>query len=277
MTEPVVGIHPGMSRAVYESIDAANFSMLKHFARSAAHARHYMVSPPEPTPALVLGTQLHAAILEPEAFEKAYAGAPDCDRRTKEGRATWAAAQEANAGKELVKANDWAFIMTARDAAWKDPRLAALLRAPGLNEVAIVWQHERTGLYCKAMLDRLTQYDGWTWIVDVKSCVDASPGPFAAACARGLYHAQGAHYLAGCNAIAPARRRFGWVAFEKEPPHLAARYEPDDAALVAGEALIEKWLDQYAECRETDVWPGYSQKIERLELPRWALREGDVV
>lgn len=269
-------LHPGLSRAAYEAIDAANVSMLKHFARTAAHAREAMLHPPEPSAAMELGSHIHVAVLEPARFDSEFVLAPKCDRRTKEGKATWAAFEAENHGKTLLAADDYELVRAIRNAAWEHPTAAALLKGPGHCEVGAVWQHERTGLWCKGLIDRVGQHDGWTWIVDLKTCRDASPRGFARDVANLHYHAQAAYYVNGCNAIAPRPRRFAWIAVEKDAPHAVAVYEPDDPALLAGEARYEKWLDAYAEARESGVWPGYGTDVQSLSLPRWAEVEGEV-
>jgi hypothetical protein len=33
---------------------------------------------------------------------------------------------------------------------------------------------------------------------------------------------------------------------------------------------IAPLLDIYAKCVKTDVWPGYKDELQQIELPRWA-------
>ncbi len=271
-----IGLHPNITRAAYEAIPAANSSLLKHFERSAAHAHQELVHPPAPTPALIFGTNFHAAVLEPELFEKSFVVAPKVDRRTVAGRTMWQEFEAESAGKTIVTADEHATIEGGLQAVWSHPRASALLRGAVHREVGAVWTHERTGELCKGLLDCISRDDGWTWIVDLKSTKDASPGAFAASVARYSYHAQAAHYMAGLDAISKHKRRFAWIAVEKEPPYAVAVYEPDGATLLAGEALIERWLDQYAEAKASGHWPGYPGEIQSLTVPRWALKEGDL-
>lgn len=274
--KPETGLHPKVSRTTYESWEAANSSLLKHFERSAAHAHQELVHPPAPTPALIFGTNFHAAVLEPELFEKSFVVAPKVDRRTVAGRTMWAAFEAEAAGKTIVTTEDHATIEGALRSVWSHPRASALLRGAVHREVGAVWTHERTGELCKGLIDCISRDDGWTWVVDLKSTRDASPGAFAAAVARYSYHAQAAHYLAGLDAISKHKRRFAWIAVEKEAPYATAVYEPDEATLLAGEALVERWLDQYAAAKESGEWPGYSGEVQSLTVPRWALKEGDL-
>ncbi len=275
MTAPIeTGLRPLLSRAAYEAIDAANFSTLRLFERSAAHVLEARLHPRAPTPAMELGTHAHAAILEPERFEREYVEAPECDRRTTIGKRAWAAFEASQGAKTVLRKQDWQYVMAMRDAVWAHPLAASLLRAQGSAELAAVWSHARTGLACKGLIDRLSVLDdGWTWVVDVKTARDAGARAFAREVAAYHYHAQAAFYVGGLAAIAPAERRFAWVVVEKEAPHAVAVYEPTPEVLLAGEAACERWLDAWARCSESGQWPGYAVEIQPLELPRWAVQE----
>ena len=73
----------------YADIAALNWSSLKHMAESPLAYRWHLAHPREDTPALRLGRAVHARILEPAEYERRWAVAPQCDRRTKAGRAEW--------------------------------------------------------------------------------------------------------------------------------------------------------------------------------------------
>jgi hypothetical protein len=262
--KPKVGLYPGLDRASYESIHAANGSTLCKFELSAAHAREAMIHPPQPTAAMDFGTALHCAVLEPIRFSKEYIAAPKVDRRTKEGKATWAAFEADNADKSVMDADDFLTVQRMRESAWAHPIAKQLLSGQGHNEVGAVWINEETGITCKGLMDRITGFDGWTWITDVKSCVDASRRGFARACRNLHYGAKAAFYLDGCNALDPRDRRFCWIAIEKEAPYAVAVYEADATALAAGRSKYMRWLRLYQEAMETNVWPGYEPVIHPL-------------
>lgn len=265
------GIHLGMAREEYERIEAVNYSLLKHFQRSAAHARENMLHPPDPTEAMDLGNALHHAILEPARFRAEYVAAPQCDKRTRIGKATWTEFQDDNRGKNILKADEMEKCRGMMEAAYDHPIVRQLLSAPGKNEVVVVWTDAKTGLHCKGMLDRITSYGGWTVVCDLKSCRDARPFIFASQAASLLYHEQAAFYLDGLHAAAPLIRRFFWLAVESERPHALAVYEPDDEALKAGRSLYSDHLEAYKDCLEKNHWPGYPVELRTLRLPGWAL------
>lgn len=261
------GIYKSLTYDEYAVIDAVRSSDLKGFARSALHARHAMLNPVE-SAAMVLGQALHVALLESDRFRSTYAAAPKCDRRTVAGKADWAAFQAANAGRIVLTEDEMNECLALEAAARNHPVAHALLYAPGVNEASLVWNHA-SGLQGKARLDRLTTYEDFSTIVDVKTARDASPQRFAADAARFGYHVQAAWYLGGADALAPIARRFVFLVLEKEPPYAVACYELDEQFLAAGRIECERALTSYKNAKESGVWPGYPARISTLYAPGW--------
>ena len=87
----------------YDQIPAVRRSALWEIRKSPAHYKWAVENPSEDTPALKMGRAIHMAVLQPEEFPDTYAVMPDgIDRRTKEGKAAWAAWCEENDGKEVL-------------------------------------------------------------------------------------------------------------------------------------------------------------------------------
>ena len=116
-----------MENAEYHARPEVSASQLKILKRSPLHFWDRFLNPDkpivEPTPNMILGTLVHAAVLEPEQFDKRYIVVPEgIDKRTKEGKQLW---QDLLAtGREPVKFDVWQDVsnMTAaviRDAAAK--------------------------------------------------------------------------------------------------------------------------------------------------------------
>ncbi len=267
------GIYPGMPRREYEAIEAARFSFIKHFRRTPAHAREELLHPKEPTEALDFGNALDCALLEPERFAEEYVVAPKCDRRYKEGKATWNEFEAANPGKEILEADDMRTIEAMQESALDNELVAALLSAPGKNKVAVIWHDGITGLRCKGQIDRVVNYAGQIILLDIKSCRDASRGLFGAACAEYSYHEQASFYLHGLDMVdpSPTERKFWFITIEKSRPYLCAVRELDSDSLEAGRGEWRDHLLAYKKCLETNNWPGYPAEAERIRLPKWAL------
>src|SRR5574337_598414 len=89
ITEP--GIYPNVPFSEYKAIKAVSNSYLSRIDRCPALA----LIEQEDTPSMLLGRAVHKSVLEGEgAFFAEYIKAPKIDKRTKEGKAEWAAFQE---------------------------------------------------------------------------------------------------------------------------------------------------------------------------------------
>jgi exodeoxyribonuclease VIII len=151
---PEPGIYTGIPFDEYLQWDAVNNTMLRIIEKqSPAHAKAYKDNPPEPTPAFRFGQGLHCLALEPDKFDDRYAIAPAVDKRTKEGKATWAAFMDGMDGKEVFTPEDFAKMEFIAEAIKKQAIHRFIQR--GEAEVCIVWEDKKTGLLCKARIDYL--------------------------------------------------------------------------------------------------------------------------
>jgi exodeoxyribonuclease VIII len=254
-----------ISNADYHADPAISASQLKEISRSPYHYWSRYLDPNRvamvPTAAMRFGSLAHCAVLEPDELSKRYQLAPD--RRTKEGKA--AVIEMAAAGIEAVSEADLAQALQIADAV-RSNSTAALLLSNGAPEQSFWWDDVSTGLRCKCRPDWLSA-DGAT-IVDLKTCVDASPAGFAKSVAQWSYQVQSAHYLCGTLA-----KRFIFVAVEKQFPYAIGVYELDAEALVHGSITRHNALQRMQDARALNEWPGYTDGIQTLQLPGWALKD----
>ena len=252
-----------ISNADYHADPAVSASHLKKVMQSPYHYWSAYLNPDRvamvPTQAMRLGSLTHCATLEPDELTKRYQLAPD--RRTNAGKA--AVVEMAAAGIEAVSEADLAQALQMADAV-RSNSTAALLLANGQAEQSFWWDDIATGMRCKCRPD---WFDGET-IVDLKTCQDASPAGFAKAVAEFHYKLQAAHYLCGTLA-----KRFIFVAVEKSAPFATACYELDAEAMVHGSVLRHTSLQKIQDCRAINEWPGYTDGIQTLQLPGWALKD----
>jgi hypothetical protein len=110
-------------------------------------------------------------------------------------------------------------------------------------------------------------------IVDLKSSADASKAGFAKSAAEYGYHRQDVQYregLAACLGCDPDEVDFVFVVVESEPPHLVAHYRLEEIAdLAVAREQLRAARERFRDCSSSGTWPGYSEEIERLELPRY--------
>jgi hypothetical protein len=265
-TSVITGLKRGELMDTYRQWPYASQSLLKIFRdKSPAHAHEYILHPPEQTPAMVLGTAVHMAVLQPDLFPTHYAVAPDVDRRTKAGKEEWAAFQVEHPGVAILKADEYQQCM-AMATSVRNHSIAKKLLV-GETELSATWIDPNTGVTCKGRFDVLSRIGA---ITDLKTTTDASREEFMNSIWRYFYHGQGAHYLNGAHEIGVPADFFCVIAVEKEPPYAVAVYNLKGDTIAAGKDELKPLLETYARCVETDVWPGYEEKAVDIDLPKWA-------
>lgn len=247
------GIHPDISNADYHAATGYSKSDLDRVARSPAHFRYGTV---EVTPAMILGTAVHTAVLEPERWEQHY--------RQGEGKAK--KSDPIIPGMTVLTSDHYALCLRIRDAVWDHPTCRELL-SQGAAELSAWWHDPMTLLPCKCRPD-WSRHD---CLVDLKTTQDASPRAFGYSVDRYRYHVQAAYYLDGWNqAGGNPVDTFIFMAVEKAPPFAIGFYELSLPALQLGQRLYRSDLVTIEECLIQDQWPGYSPHVTVLELPRWS-------
>ena len=263
------GLYPNVPAEEYHRWPHVSQSRLKVLRdKSPAHLRHEMDNPPEPTPAMVLGTAVHLAVLQPDLFRTEYVKAPDVDRRTKAGKALWAEYAAEWGEDRMLRADDYDLCLAMRDAVYTHPVARKLLDGASAREQSAVWVDPTTGLTCKGRFDAVCEDTGA--IVELKTTSDASPTVFPRSIYRYGYYIQGAHYLSGAQTLGIKVDLFPIIAVESEPPHCVAVYQVEDLAIKAGLDELRPLMETYARCQESGVWPGYDTKAVTISLPAWA-------
>jgi exodeoxyribonuclease VIII len=264
----------GVPEHVYRSWPAPSYSLLKHVARSPAHALSYMLHPPEQTPAMLLGSITHLSVLEPDRFMLEVVARPEgLDRRTREGKALWAQLEAEHPGCAIIPADDYTRISAIGAAVAAHPVASALLSAEGRKlEASFAWEEEVDGVLTKikGRADVISRVGGLTHVVDLKTTRDASIRGFAREVVNYRYMEQAALYLRGLNICAPAQRTWRWIAVESEPPYAVTVFEPFQSDLGIAEERILGWLFEWERCCRSEHWPAYSNQTEPLIVPAWA-------
>ena len=174
------------------------------------------------------------------------------------------AAEMEASGIEAVTAQEMEQALAMAASVRSNSTVSSLL-SNGAAETSHWWDDVATGMRCKCRPDWLSA-DGET-IVDLKTCQDASAASFAKSVAQWSYQVQAAHYLCGTLA-----KRFVFVAVEKILPYAVGVYELDAEAMVHGSVLRHTSLQRIQDCRAINSYPGYTDGIQTLHLPGWALK-----
>jgi len=241
------------------------------------------VASPGGTEAMEFGRAFHIALLEPDKLEASIAIAPECDRRTKDGKATWEAFLISSQGKIPLTQRDAEQIVRMRHAVFSNPEAASLLRLPGRNEQAIRWVDQSTGIKCRAKIDKLTT-DGV--VIDLKTTQDVSPAEFSKSAFNYGYDRQAAFYLDGADRL----RQIGVLTEGKGERHHEGHpffficvskavvpecvvFQPSERMVDIGATANARDLARLRDCRDFNVWEAETfGKVVTLDLPPWGRR-----
>lgn len=249
----------------YEALPALSYSGIKELLRSPAHYQHHLKAPRVETKALRLGTAAHCAFLTPDIWAATYKAVPECDRRTKEGKAVHEAFMASLKPGDVALAFDEYELAT--ELAQSASRIAdnLIYRTGAWVERPLTGYDRKTPI--KGIPD-LIDSDGW--IYDLKTCEDASDRVFTRAALTFGYHIQAAHYIRLAHCHRTDIRGFRIIAIEKDAPHLGAVYEITGDLLEHGRKECERAYSLYDKCVADGVWPGYAESgtvITLSDLP----------
>jgi exodeoxyribonuclease VIII len=246
-------------RKEYRAFPAFNQSAAKHILTSPAHYQAYINTPQEETKALRFGTFVHSAVLEPHTLNDLYATAPDCDRRTKEGKAAWAEFQTANVGKTILDYEESALGHLVASSA----RFALKRLGVEFDATEVMYHVDYNGVPLKAAIDGVA--GDYLW--DIKTTDDASAAGMLKAIRNYRYNLQ-AYWYRLVYELATGRRPLGFrfLFIEKEPPFACSICEVGPELMSWAIADFEKAVTLYKECTASGVWPAYTEEIQVIDV-----------
>jgi len=255
---------PITHRVLYDGIQALNYSLAKELVgKSPAHGLAYLNQEREETKALRMGSLIHCAVLQPELLNEKFVTAPECDRRTKEGKATWSDFIEhtaATPGMTIVSAEESAECHIIASAAKH-----ALERMEVTFELTeFMFTTDHCGVQLKCAIDGVGS-DGYLW--DLKSTDDCSPAALLKTI-RAYKYALQAYFYRLCFETAFERRLLGFrfLFVEKAPPYATAVVEIGPELMSYACSDFEKALQAYRECTTLGEWPAYGDEVQVIDI-----------
>jgi hypothetical protein len=258
-----------ISNKEYREREGISSTELKKIMVTPAHYRHWKDNPEETdTPALLFGRAAHKYILETYDFYNEFAVAPNCDRRTQEGKAKWLLFCDQSEGKDIITQEQFEQIDAMRNAMLATPFVSKLIN--GEHELSYFWTDEDTGLKCKCRPDSINHK--LKIVVDYKTTDNAETEHFMKQAIRLGYDLQASYYLDGVKANTGEDYVFVFIAQEKKPPYAVNILQADDIFIRSGREVYKAMLQTYKECSETGNWYGYlgqENQINSLGVPKW--------
>ena len=256
----------------YHASKAFGSSQIKDFITKSPkyfQAKHILKSLPDSqSDAMKIGSATHSAWMEPNDFESEYAIEPDCDGRTKAGKAIKAEFAAASEGKKILNAKQGLLTTRMTGALDSDQNASALLKKSTV-ENSIFWTDDETGLNLRVRPDiwRKGHY-----LADLKTTKDASPEGFARAIFDRGYHISAAMYLDAMEQMGEGITDFIFICVESHAPYLTAIYTLSDQAIEIGRREYKQALIDLKQCIDTDNWAGYNaDQVAEISLPKWVL------
>lgn len=277
--------HPRLPAEVYHSsarISRSDLVLLKLPNTPADFMYERGIVEP-PSAAMVRGSALHTAILEPDLFEQQFALMPlDAKNAKKEDKQRiqdFLAENEAE-GRQVV---GWDYrrrqlalgevqtLIEVPKRVREDPYIRRVLQGPGFTEVSVAWDVDGVGK--RARIDRTYYGEDGPVVVDLKSVGQRGGawGPtFARDMANRELQMQAGHYLEGMTeSTGEEHRLWLFVAYECVPPYKVALHPLSDEAIEQGRRECVAATDLFRRCRDADEWPGYPRDFADVSLPKW--------
>ena len=249
------GLYENIPFSEYKKIDAVNNSRLTRLDKCPAAA----LVEQEDTPSLLLGRAVHTLVLEgAEKFQKEFAVAPECDKRTKAGKDLWALFQADNLDKTVLSIDDGSQAEAIRNAVFAHP-FAKKILAEGKAESTIIWDDQESGLKCKSRIDWIPARSNGV-LVDLKTTWDASLDKFTRSCIDYGYAKQAGMYIDGImKATGEVFDSFIFIAVETEPPYHTEVHVMDMRFIEWGYLEYRRLLYLEAKCRKEGFYPHYTE------------------
>ncbi len=260
------GIYNDLSNEAYHAGPGISRSKLwTAFTKSPAHAMAEKITQ---TKAMLIGSVVHVATLEPDVFESDYVRSEKFDKRTNIGKLAAEQFADQNDGKEIIEPDVYDLAAYIRDSLHSSSIVRDLLRG-GKAEHSAYWEDFETGELCRVRPDMAQP----GCIIDLKTTQDASAAGFAKSVATFGYHLQDAYYSEGWTQAGGGKvDNFLFLAVEKDPPYAWAIYELDQDARAEGQAIMRHALNLFHNCRESNHYPAFSHEVTQLALPPWSFK-----
>ena len=258
-----------MTTEEYRNHTALNFSSAKHLLKSPAE---YMCKiseqQTEPTRQMIIGTCLHAMVLEGKNIDDVCHTKPSgLSLATSEGKA-W---KERHSSLPILSFDDGFGLCVMRRYVLENESANSILRHCNNRETPIIGKFH--GVEIKGMIDAYSVHLGRSEIVmcDIKTTDDPSPHAFAKTVMDRDYDMQAAWYLELVSQTVSTDiddAFFYWIAVQNKAPFSCVVYDASEFFEI-GLRKMELAISKFKECRESNKWPHPHQGINTLKAPQW--------
>ena len=267
MTEP--GFYR-MSLFDYLKDPAVNRSFLVDLVNLCPDEARWNQEHNEVTDATVLGDATHAAVLEPERFEKEYVVMPaDCRPGSGTGmraRKELFMATVERKGQTVIKEDQFQNLREMKEVVYSDDNCTRIL-CDGEAELSGFYIEPEFNVLCKFRADwlnRRLQMD-----IDIKTTNNIQHYIFRNHAYEFGYDLQSFMTLRGLAILTGVEHKFRFIVIASKGYHGLKLYDADDDLLRSGEERYFKGLEIYQQCVSSGDWPRYDSTPQPLGVPEF--------
>jgi len=264
------GLYPRVSFEDYQLIEGVNQSALKD-ADTAAHIHEALTGEPDkPTAAMVLGSALHARLLEMTTSASLIIDGPINEKTGRPYGVDTIAYEtfaKAHPGKIILSGDGREQLNGMAEAVMRHSLASKLIEARGESELVMVW--DDGAVRCKGRLDK---YVPRLLAFDLKTTKNASKKTWANAVNDYGYHVQAEFYRRGMEATGIGGTPFVFLVVESRRPYGVVLYEIDAESMAVAKHEVDRALAMVEACQRAGAWPGYAEEVQSIGLPLWALK-----
>lgn len=249
-----------------------------------------LYTPPDPSREMVLGSALHAYVLEPDWFRENVAIVPadcgPCQAQTKQGKPCSNPAKPngfcgRHGGEDpdaeiVLSSDEGQLVESMANQIQQHQAAATMLQRASHREQAFVWQDPDTGLLLKCKPDILHRMESPRFVADIKTTRATTQHGYRTAIMDRGYHRQAAFYLTILRGLGIATKDTEWyfvfVTNKTDPYCHVVRL--GEQTLQLGFTQVRRDLAEIADRLNSGNWQqaGLDQ-IVTLDLPPYAFYE----
>jgi len=269
-----------MSKSYHQNYSRISKTMLGHFAKSPADFARYYVhqteSPPSPKRQMVIGSAIHAILLERAPIEvvvKVYPQSCLKSDGSLNGKPA-ASFREDNPESYCMKATDALIVQSACDSVM-DHELGELIDHPdAVFELPQEWTCQLTGIDCRLMADFFIDMGDCILAYDLKTTEDIYPTGVKRTAKTLKYWLQDAHYSSGLETIFGKPVKFRFWFLEIDSPNRIAPWEYEPRSREICKAAYVRLMERLKTCRDANYWPDeWTQQVNHFVVNPWEVDE----
>lgn len=219
-----------------------SYSSLSSFRKSPKHFIDYKIKFEEDTDSMLTGKALHCLVLEPQKFDKEFATAPECDRRTTKGKAIFAEFLESSQGKIVLTNTTYQSAVQMAIAVLSNVQAKELIDNAIFKEKRIDW--EAHGFKFLSFLDG----EGEDFVFDLKMMPDADPKKVQREILSRCLWMQGGMYLKALQ----EDKDYYIIAVDKKGNVSVHFLMP--SLLDYGKSELRRLCEDFEDCLSTNSW-----------------------